>query len=68
MHMSVKQFFGTQRAMVECAEAVLLAELGEAEKARYNIEILKKRFPTDLAANSAIQAVEGFILIRLATP
>ena len=64
MHRSVKRFFGSERAIVECAEAVLLAELGSAEKAYQNIEILKKRFPSDAAAKSAIQAAEGFVLSR----
>jgi hypothetical protein len=59
MHRSVNRFHGLERGFVECAEAVLLCELGEADKALRNLRILENRFAQNAGLLKTIRAVMG---------
>jgi hypothetical protein len=59
MHRSVNRFHGAERGFVECAEAVLLSELGEADKALRNLHVLENRFAQNPALSKTIRAVMG---------
>ena len=59
MHQSVNRFHGPERGFVECAEAVLLCELGQAETALRNLQILDNRFAQHPELAKTIRAVLG---------